>query len=87
MLILHYRTLQEDTTLPIDQRWRTIELDDQEFAGVDLTQPAGVAAAIRRIMDNKIPNVAPITYGSVIYLTDTEQSPHWEISVQIQKAT
>lgn len=86
MLILHYRTLPENTSLPIDQRWRTLELEGPDFDGLDLTQPQGVSAAIRRIMDGKVPNVQGIPYGSVIYLTDTDKSPNWEISISINKA-
>jgi hypothetical protein len=41
---------------------------------------------LRRITVNKIPNVAPDALRFVIYLTDTDSSPHWDITANMQKA-
>jgi hypothetical protein len=87
MLLINYRTITQEQTLPIDQRWRTLELATEDFPGLDLTQPAGISAAIRRIAERKIPNVEAIPYGASIYLTNTDTTDHWDIGLQIQKAT
>jgi hypothetical protein len=87
MLLVHYRSQPENTTLPVDQRWRTVEVDPAVFTGLDLTTPQGLVAAIRRINDNQIPNVAPFPHGSVVYLTDTTTANNWTLALTITKNT
>lgn len=87
MLLVHYRSVAEAATLPIDQRWRTIELDSAIFAELDLTTAQGLVAAIRRINDGKVPNVEPFPHGTSVYLTDTATAAHWDLALTITKAT
>lgn len=87
MLLVHYKSQIEGANLPVDQRWRTVELDPVVFDGLDLTVPQGIAAAIRRINDGKIANVAPFPHGTSVYLTDTATANHWDLALTITKAT
>jgi hypothetical protein len=90
MLLLHYRSLVapgDDRWMPVDQRWRTVELDPLVFDGLDLTTGQGVAAAIRRINDGVISGLAPFPHGSVVYLMNTDTTDHWNLALTITKAT
>lgn len=87
MLIMHYHSSPDGVTVPIDQRWRTVELDPAVFTGLDLTVPQGIAAAIRRINDGKIPDIRPFPHGVSVYLTDTDTANHWDLALTITKAT
>lgn len=87
MLLVHYRSLPQGTDLPIDQRWRTFELDPTVFQGLDLTTPQGKAAAIRRINDGTIPNVQPIPHGVILYATETDTADSWTLALTITKNT
>lgn len=85
MLLVHYRSQPDNTALPVDQRWRTVELDPATFPGLDLTTPQGLVAAIRRINDGLIPNVAPFAHGTIVYLTDTTTATNWTLALTITK--
>lgn len=81
MLLLMYRTLPQDNWLPVDQRWRVIEVDPepqagdgQGFGGLDLTSTQGVMAAIRRINDGKVNHVDPIPHGAEVKFIDTDDA-------------
>jgi hypothetical protein len=87
MLLIHYRSLPANVSLPIDQRWRTVELDPVEFPGLDFTTPQGLVAGIRRINDGLIANVEPFPHGSSVYLTNTDIADHWNLALTITKAT
>jgi hypothetical protein len=87
MLLIHYRSLPSGTNLPVDQRWRTVELDPVEFSGLDLTTAQGLVAAIRRVNDGLIPSVEPFPHGSSVYLTNTDTADHWNLALTITKAT
>lgn len=87
MLLIHYRSVPSGTTLPVDQRWRTVELDPVVFDGLDLTTAQGLVAAIRRVNDGLIANVEPFPHGSSVYLTDTDSANHWNLALTITKAT
>lgn len=89
MLILAYRSLPPDTGLPTDQRWRTVELDEVDFAGLDLTAPQGISAAIRRVNEGKVANVLPFPHDATIYLLDTEaeSTDHWTMSLSVEKGS
>jgi hypothetical protein len=85
MLLVHYRTVPPEVTAPVDQRWRTIELDPQVFDSLDLATPQGVVAAIRRVNDGQVSNVQPFPHGADVYLTDTERADSWKLALTIQK--
>ena len=87
MLLIHYRSLPAGANLPVDQRWRTVELDPVVFEGLDLTTAQGLVAAIRRVNDGLIENVEPFPHGSSVYLTDTDTANHWNLALTITKAT
>jgi hypothetical protein len=87
MLLLQYRTLPPEQSLPVDQRWRTIELDPDVFDGLDLTGSAGISAAIRRVNDGKVANVDPIPPGATVYLADTDDLDNWSLELSVTKAT
>lgn len=84
MLLLHHRTLPDNQTLPVDQRWRTLELDSS-FNDLDLSTPQGIGAAIKRINEGQVSNVEPFPYGSMIYLTDTDKQDHWSLKLSVTK--
>jgi hypothetical protein len=83
MLLLAYRSLPAGQSLPADQRWRAIEIEG--FADLDLTTGQGVAAAIRRINDGAISNVAPIPVGAQVFMIDTDmvEVPSWDLSLTV----
>lgn len=85
MRLIHYRSVPEGAVLPVDQRWRTVELDPVEFDGLDLSTPQGVAAAIRRINDGKLANVEPFPHSTEVYLTNTDAADSWQLALTIQK--
>lgn len=85
MLLLHYRTLLPEQSLPVDQRWRTVELDAEVFDGLDLSQAQGIAAAIRRVNEGKVPNVEPFAPDAEIFLTDLDKADSWEMAMTVTK--
>jgi hypothetical protein len=85
LLLLAYRSLPANQTLPADQRWRSIELEADVFGDLDLTTGQGVAAAIRRVNDRAVSNVEPIPVGSQVYMIDTEmvEVPSWDLNLTV----
>jgi hypothetical protein len=81
MLLLAYRTLPPEQSLPVDQRWRTFEVDPGVFA------PTGSDAGdlITQINEGDIPNVQPIPPGSIVYLVDTDTLESWALDLSVTK--
>jgi hypothetical protein len=86
MLLLLCRTLPDNVSLPVDQRWRSVELDPEVFPGLDLTVSQGVAAAVRRVVDGQVPNVAPFPHGADVQLVDTDRLDRWTVALTVTKA-
>lgn len=87
MLVLAYRSLLPNTSLPIDQRWRTLELDPEVFQGIDLEAPNAVANCIRRINDREVsPHVEPIPHDSEVFLMSTDDVARWELELTVKKS-
>jgi hypothetical protein len=85
MVLLLYRSLPENQLLPVDQRWRTFEVDPEVFVDQDPDEPLS-KAAIQMINDRRVPNVEPIPAGSTVYVYDTEAEDatafHLQLSIR-----
>lgn len=87
MLILAYRSLPPETSLPIDQRWRVIELDPTAFDGIDLTSSQAISSVIHRVNESKVQFVLPFPHDADVYLLDTETADHWSMTLSVEKSS